>query len=183
MSRIGKKPVNVPSNVSASIADGVVTVESAGKKLELTLRPEVNVAWDEDEKRILVSVADAHADSRFARAMWGTTRSLLENMVVGVTKGYEKRLEIVGVGWAAAVNGRTLELKVGYATPILVDIPAGLDVSVQRSFITVKGIDKQMVGEFAASVRAKRKPEPYNGKGIKYAGEVIRRKSGKVFGS
>lgn len=183
MSRIGKQPVVVPANVKVSITDNVLVVESGKKKLDLTISPEVNVAVDESEKHILVSVNESSPDQRFARAMWGTTRSLIQNMVLGVTKGYEKKLEVVGVGWSAVVAGSTLELKVGYANPVLVAIPNGLDVKVERAIITVNGIDKQMVGEFAASVRAKRKPEPYNGKGLKYYDEVIRRKSGKVFGS
>lgn len=183
MSRIGKKPIAVPANVTVSIADGVVSVESGGKKLDLTLRPETSVVWDESEKQLAVSIAPGCEGDRFARAMWGTTRSLLQNMIDGVTKGYSKRLEVVGVGWTAAVAGATLELKVGYANTVVVPIPVGVDVAVERSFVTVKGVDKQVVGEFAAKVRSKRKPEPYNGKGIKYVDEVIRRKSGKAFGA
>lgn len=183
MSRIGKQPVSVPANVKVSITGDVLVIESGKNKLDLKIRPEVKVAWDESEKHILVSVNESSPDQRFARAMWGTTRSLIQNMILGVTKGYQKKLEVVGVGWSAAVSGSTLELKVGYANPVLVDIPMGIDVKVERSIITVNGIDKQMVGEFSASVRAKRKPEPYNGKGVKYLDEVIRRKSGKVFGS
>ncbi len=183
MSRIGKQPVAVPANVKVSITSDVLTVESGKNKLDLKIRPEVKVVWEESEKNILVSVNEDSPDQRFARAMWGTTRSLIQNMILGVTKGYQKKLEVVGVGWSASVSGSTLELKVGYANPVLVDIPSGLDVKVERAIITVKGIDKHMVGEFSASVRAKRKPEPYNGKGVKYLDEVIRRKSGKVFGS
>ncbi len=183
MSRIGKKPIEVPSKAKATISDGLVTIESGNAKQELALRPEVNVSWDESEKHLVVSIAEGHEDNRFARAMWGTTRALLQNMIEGVTKGFEKKLEVVGVGWSAVVAGPNLEMKVGFANPVVVPIPQGLDVKVEKSIITVNGRDKQAVGEFAATVRSKRKPEPYNGKGVKYFGEVIRRKSGKAFGS
>lgn len=183
MSRIGKKPIAVPANAKVSITDGVVTVQSGGNTLTLAIRPEVVVRWDESEKRLIVSIADGHEGTRLARAMWGTTRALLQNMLDGVTKGYEKKLEVVGVGWSSAVVGSNLELKVGFATPVVVPIPSGVNVKVERNTITIKGVDKQVVGEFAATVRSKRKPEPYNGKGVKYIDEVIRRKSGKAFGS
>lgn len=183
MSRIGKKPVTVPANAKVSITGREVAVESGGKKLTFTLRPEVNVAWSEDEKQLTVSLADGQEENRFAHAMWGTTRAHLQNMIDGVTKGYEKKLEVVGVGWTAAVNGSNLELKVGFANPVVVPIPEGVNVKVERAIVTINGVDKQAVGEFAATVRSKRKPEPYNGKGVKYVDEVIRRKSGKAFGS
>ncbi len=183
MSRIGKQPVAVPAKVKVSIADGVVTAEAGGKTLSLSVRSEVVVRWDEGEKHLVVSIAPGMEEDRLARAMWGTTRALLTNMMLGLTTGYEKKLEVVGVGWAASVAGQALELKVGFASPVRVPIPAGLDVKVERNVITIKGVDKQMVGEFASTVRSKRKPEPYNGKGIKYTTEVIRRKSGKKFGS
>lgn len=183
MSRIGKKPIPVPSKAKVSITDGVVTVESGGKSLELAVRPEVTVVWDESEKNLVVEIAEGHENNRFARAMWGTTRSLLQNMIEGVTKGYQKKLEVVGVGWSAAMAGQNLELKVGFANTVVVPIPQGVDVKVDKAIITVTGADKQAVGEFAATVRSKRKPEPYNGKGVKYFDEVIRRKSGKAFGS
>lgn len=183
MSRIGKKPIPVPSKAKVTITNGVVSVEAGGKKLDLTVRPEVNVTWDESEKNLVVSIKEGLEEDRFARAMWGTTRSLLQNMIDGVVKGFEKKLEVVGVGWSATVAGPNLELKVGFANPVVVPIPQGVDVKVEKSVITINGVDKQSVGEFAATVRSKRKPEPYNGKGVKYVNEVIRRKSGKAFGS
>jgi large subunit ribosomal protein L6 len=143
----------------------------------------VNVAIDEGAKEICVTIDPKDAKTKQVRAYWGLTRALLANMVVGVTTGYEKKLEVVGVGYTAKLAGQQLDLKVGFANTISVPIPSGLDVKVDKQMIVVKGIDKQMVGEFAATVRAKRKPEPYNGKGIKYLDEVVRRKQGKAFGS
>lgn len=183
MSRIGKKPIEVPSNVKVAMSGREVSVESGGKKLSMTHRPEVKVSWHEGEKHIVVAIDPKDMEDSSVRAYWGMTRALIQNMIVGVTKGYEKRLEIVGVGWGAQVKGPKLELKVGYASPIEVDIPKDVQVAIDRSFVIVKGPDKQSVGQFAAQVRAKKKPEPYNGKGIKYMDEVIRRKQGKVFGS
>jgi len=183
MSRIGKQPVEIPAGVKVSIADRAITVESGGKSLSYTHRPEVRVAWDESEKQISVSIDEKDAKNRQVRAYWGLTRAMIQNMVVGVTKGYEKKLQVVGVGWGAVVNGQKLELKLGFASPVIVSIPQGLDVSVERDMVTIKGTNKQLVGQFAADVRSRRKPEPYNGKGIKYHDEVIKRKQGKVFGS
>jgi len=183
MSRLGKKPVEIPSGVSVSIDGREVTVAKGDASLSFEHRPEVSVAWNEDEKSVVVSVDEALMGNRQARAYWGTTRSLIANMVEGVTKGYQRELEVVGVGYTAELRGNTLALKVGYANTIEVDVPTGVDVSVEKQMIRVKGIDKQAVGQFAAVVRSVRKPEPYNGKGIKYAGEVVRRKQGKAFGS
>ncbi|RMH30147.1 MAG: 50S ribosomal protein L6 [Planctomycetota bacterium] len=183
MSRIGKQPVEVPSKVKVTIGDGAVTAESGGKTLSVAVRPEIAVRWDESEKRLLVAPAAGLENDRQARALWGTTRALIQNMITGLTAGYQKKLEVNGVGWTAAVAGPELELKVGYANAIRVPIPPGLSVAVERNIITVTGADKQAVGEFAATVRAKRKPEPYKGKGVKYLDEVIRRKSGKKFGA
>ena len=182
MSRIGNKPVQIPSGVTVSVgADRTLTVESGGKSLSMTYRPEVDVEVNTDDNQVVISCASA--GDRFAKAYWGTCRALINNMIEGVTKGYEKKLQVVGVGWGATVAGTKMDLKVGYANIISVPIPQGLDVSVEKDIITVKGTDKQMVGQFAAVVRSKRKPEPYNGKGIRYTDEVVRRKQGKAFGS
>ncbi len=184
MSRIGKKPVSVPSNVKVTIgADRTVSVEGPKGTLKMTHRPEVSVAWDDSEKQVVVGIGESDAGNRQIRAYWGTTRSLIENMVKGVTDGYEKKLEIVGVGWTAQVAGQELRMQIGFANAVSVPIPTGVNVTVERQFVTIQGADKQAVGQFAASVRARRKPEPYNGKGIKYVDEVIRRKTGKAFGS
>jgi large subunit ribosomal protein L6 len=129
-----------------------------------------------------VSVKPGNEESRQARASWGTTRALISNMIAGVTAGFEKKLEVVGVGWGATLTGKKLNLKVGLANTLVVPVPEGLTVGVDKAIVTINGADKQMVGQFASSVRALRKPEPYNGKGIKYTDEVIKKKAGKAFG-
>lgn len=184
MSRIGKKPVPVPSNVKVNVANRVVTVEAGSKKLSMTHHPMVQVAYNADEKAVQVAIPENLEENRQARALWGTTRALVNSMIVGVTTGFEKNLEINGVGWGATVSGQNLDVKVGLANTIRVPIPTGVEVSVDKgTLIKVKGADKQAVGQFAAVVRSKRKPEPYNGKGIKYSDETIRRKQGKAFGA
>ena len=181
MSRIGKKPVPVPAGVKVAVKDRVVSIEGPKGKLSMTHRPDVVVSYADAEKAIKVETSkNAGAD---ASAYWGTTRALLRNMVEGVTKGYDKQLEVVGVGWTAAVMGKKLKLTVGLANSINVDIPTGLTVAVDKAMVKVSGPDKQLVGQFASAVRATRKPEPYNGKGIKYTTETIKRKQGKQFGA
>lgn len=183
MSRIGKKPVSVPKGVKVSVSDRTVTVEGKNGTLSYEHRPEVVVNFDEGAGECTVGAAEGHEDSRETSAHWGTTRALINNMIIGVSEGYKKQLEVVGVGWTATVAGTNLNLKVGYANTISVPIPTGVNVSVEKQLVTVEGADKRAVGEFCATVRSKRKPEPYNGKGIKYADEVIRRKQGKAFGN
>jgi large subunit ribosomal protein L6 len=178
MSRIGKKPVQVPDRVKVEVADRVVTVEGPKGKLQWECRPEISLAYDATAKTVTVT---RNSDERLARALHGLTRAVLQNMMVGVTQGYEKRLEIVGVGYLAAVQGKVLQLRVGYANELQVPIPEGLKISVpDQQHIVIQGIDKQLVGHFAAEVRALRKPEPYKGKGIRYLGEPVRRKQGKA---
>ncbi len=178
MSRIGNKPVQVPDGVKAQLADNRVTVEGPLGKLQWEYRPEISAAYDQSSKSIKVSRND---DQRQSRALHGLTRALIQNMVVGVTAGYEKRLEIHGVGYLAAVQAGQLELRVGLANELKVPIPKGLEVTCpDQQHILIKGIDKQLVGQFAAEVRALRKPEPYKGKGIRYYGEQVRRKQGKA---
>lgn len=183
MSRIGKKPVPVPSGVSVSVANGKVSVSGSKGSLEWTHRPEVGVALDDDKKNVVVSIDARHESNKEVRALWGTTRALISNMIVGVTEGYSKTLEVVGVGWTAELAGQKLRLGLGLANKIEVPVPQGLTVTVEKQNVKIEGTDKQAVGNFASSIRALRKPEPYNGKGVKYAGEVIRRKEGKAFGS
>ena len=183
MSRLGKKTITIPSGVDVAISGRKVTVSKGDKRLDYETRPEVNLAWDKDARTLNVSIDEADADNRQVRAYWGLTRSLIQNMVTGVTEGYTRSLEVVGVGFSAVNAGKTLDLKVGYANIIKVPIPQGVDVAVERQMIHVKGADKQKVGQFAAVVRSTRKPEPYNGKGIKYSDEIIRRKAGKAFGA
>lgn len=183
MSRIGKKLIPVPDKVKVTVAGDTVTVESGSKKLTRRLPGRVNVEFVAADKAVRCTISDADKDVRQVRADWGSTRAHIENMITGVTKGFEKRLEINGVGWGATVGGKTLDLKVGLANIIKVPIPAGVDVAVDKNFVNIKGADAQAVGQFAAVVRSKRKPEPYNGKGIKYLEEVIKRKQGKAFGA
>ncbi len=178
MSRIGKKPVQIPAGVKVQVADRLISVEGPKGKLQWEHRPEVSVAIDEQAKTITVSRRD---DERLSRALHGLTRAMIVNMLVGVSEGYEKRLEIQGVGYLAAVLGQTLQLRVGLANELQVPIPEGVKVSIpDPQHIVIQGIDKQKVGHFAASVRALRKPEPYKGKGIRYLGEAVRRKQGKA---
>lgn len=178
MSRIGNKPVQIPAGVKIQIADRVVSVRGPLGELQWEHRPEVSVKCDEQAKTLTVSRCD---DERLSRALHGLTRALLANMMVGVTAGYEKRLEIQGVGYLAALQGKTLQLRVGLANELQVPIPEGVNVTVpDQQHVVIKGIDKQKVGHFAAAVRALRKPEPYKGKGIRYLGENVRRKQGKA---
>ncbi len=178
MSRIGNKPVEILSGVTVSVANGVVSVEGPEGKLSFEPRPEVSVEVNSENNTVVVSRAN---DQRESRAFHGLTRSLINNMVIGVKEGYEKRLEIVGVGYNGQIQGDTLKLRVGFANELQKKIPAGLDVSCpDNTHIVVKGPDKQKVGQFAAEVRALRKPEPYKGKGIRYEGEYVKIKPGKA---
>jgi len=180
MSRIGKKPVPVPDDVSVDIEDRRVVVTSGANRLMYTHRPEVTVCMDDDAKQVIVKRKD---DTRAARAFHGLTRSLIANMVEGVSKPFSKELEITGVGWNAKVQGETLALSVGYADVRELVVPEGISVEVKGSHIKVEGIDKQAVGQFSANIRRQRPPEPYNGRGIKYVDEQIIRKQGKAFAS
>jgi large subunit ribosomal protein L6 len=178
MSRIGKKPVKVPANVKVDVAGQQISIEGPKGKLQWSFRPEVQVEFDSGEKEIRVGRG---SDERLARALHGLTRAVIQNMVVGVTQEYTKKLEIVGVGYLAAIQGKTLQLRVGFAHEIHKEIPAGLKVTCpDQTHVIITGTDKQMVGQFAAEVRSVRKPEPYKGKGIRYDGEVVRRKAGKA---
>ncbi len=181
MSRIGKKPVVIPGGVNVGISGNEISIEGPLGKLKIVHRPEVQVAMDDESKTLVVT---RHVDDRFSRAFHGMTRALIQNMVNGVTQGYEKRLEVVGVGYLAAIEDNQLQLRVGFANEVHKQIPAGLDVSCpDQTHVVVKGPDKQQVGQFAAEVRAVRKPEPYKGKGIRYQGEHVRRKAGKAVGA
>jgi large subunit ribosomal protein L6 len=177
MSRIGKKPVSVPAGVNVAVQDQVVTVEGPKGKLEYAYRPEVQVDYDAASREVRVNAGS----DRASKAFHGLTRSLIQNMVIGVLSGYEKKLEIVGVGYIASIQGTRLSLRVGYANEIHKTVPAGLQVTCpDQTHIVIRGCDKQMVGEFAAEVRAIRKPEPYKGKGVRYEGEHVKIKPGKT---
>ena len=175
MSRIGQNPVAVPTGVSVDIAGQDVTVKGKLGQLSLTLDEEVTIERAADE--LLVKPRN---DGQRARTMWGTSRSLLQNLVTGVSEGFTVNLEIVGVGYRAAVDGKDLVLQLGYSHEVRHTIPDGIAVTCERpTAISITGADRQRVGQFAADVRAYRKPEPYKGKGIKYANEFILRKEGK----
>jgi large subunit ribosomal protein L6 len=178
MSRIGKKPVTVPSGVKTSVTDRVITIEGPLGKLTYQHRPEVQVTVNDAGDEITCS---RDSEERQVRAYHGLTRSLVANMIEGVTKGYEKKLEIHGVGYLGAIAGDILQLRVGFANEVHKKIPKELDVKCpDQTHIVIKGNDKQKVGQFAAEVRSVRKPEPYKGKGIRYEGEQVRRKAGKA---
>ncbi len=176
MSRIGKKPVVLPSGVTATMSGKLLTVAGPKGKLELEVLGGVEVSVKDNE--LLVSVPKP--DDKKQKALWGLYRSLSQNMVTGVTSGFEKKLEVNGVGFKVALAGKQITLNLGFSHPIVVDVPQDLEVEVDKNLITIKGIDKQKVGEFAANIRKLKKPEPYKGKGIKYLDEVILRKAGKV---
>jgi large subunit ribosomal protein L6 len=177
MSRIGKQPINIPGGVKIAIEKGVVRVE--GPKGKLSQAIHANMKVESDGKQLKVTRPN---DDRLNRALHGLTRALINNMVVGVTQGYEKKLKIEGVGFQAAAKGKGVELTVGYANRIFHEPPAGIAVAVpDPTTIVVSGADKQMVGQFAAEIRASRPPEPYKGKGVRYEKEVVRRKEGKSF--
>ena len=164
--------------VKVEVNDHTVTLEGPKGKLARTFRPEVEIGYDAEAKQLRVTRA---ADGRLDRALHGTTRALLQNMMVGVKEGFERRLEIVGVGYVAAVQNNVLELRVGFANEVKVPIPQDLNVTCpDTTHVLVQGPDKQRVGQFSAEVRAVRKPEPYKGKGIRYDGEQVRRKAGKA---
>ncbi len=175
MSRIGKKPVPVPAGVTAAVEGQLVKVK--GAKGELSFNAPDNVAVSFADGQIAVQPRD---DSKRARAMWGMTRSQVANLVEGVSKGYEKKLEINGVGYKAAVAGKVLKLSLGYSHDVDYEIPAGITIVTPKpTEVLVSGIDKQSVGQTAAEIRDFRSPEPYQGKGVRYAGEFIFRKEGK----
>lgn len=178
MSRIGNKPVAILDGVKVSVSGNTVSVEGPQGKDSFEHRPEVKVALSDDGKEVVVS---REKDDKNSRAFHGLTRALVNNMVIGVKEGYEKKLELQGVGYVANISGKILTMRVGFANEIKKEIPVGLDVSCpDQTHVVVKGVDKQKVGQFAAEVRAARPPEPYKGKGIRYEGEYVKIKPGKA---
>jgi len=177
MSRIGKVPVPVPAGVDVTIEGSVVTVKGPKGTLSHTVAAPIAVARD-DEGAIVVTRPN---DERESRSLHGLTRTLIANLVTGVTQGYERKLEIVGTGYRAVAKGSSVELALGFSHPVVIEPPEGVTVTVDApTKLTVSGIDKQQVGELAANIRKIRKPEPYKGKGVRYAGEQVRRKAGKA---
>ena len=175
MSRIGKKPVAIPSGVTAKVEGQKVSVKGAKGELTFVVPDDVDVKFENNEIKV-----DPRNETKRARALWGTSRAQVNNLVVGVTKGFEKKLEITGVGYKAAVAGKKLQLSLGFSHDVNYDIPAGIAIATPKpTEITVTGIDKRQVGQVAAEIRAYRGPEPYKGKGVRYSDEFIFRKEGK----
>ena len=175
MSRIGKKPVALPQGVTAAIQDGTVSVKGPKGELKVTLVPEVEANLVEGG----ITVVPRKNDQR-SRAMWGMQRTLISNLVEGVTKGFSRQLEIIGVGYRAAVQGKNLQLQLGFSHDVNYPIPEGINIVAERpTALTISGSDKQLVGQVASEIRSIRPPEPYKGKGVKYVEERVRRKEGK----
>ncbi len=175
MSRIGKKPVTIPSGVTANIEGAVLSVKGPKGTLSMPMRDEINYVLENDG----ISVNPAN-DTKRARAFWGMQRTLVQNLITGVSDGFTKKLLITGVGYRAAANGRKLKLQLGYSHDVDIDVPEGIEVKTpDNTTVEISGTDKQKVGQLAAEIRQWRKPEPYKGKGIKYEGEFIFRKEGK----
>jgi len=175
MSRIGKKPVVIPAGVTARLEGQNIAVKGAKGELNFTAPDEISIKIDGD----VVHVTPHHED-KHSRALWGTARAQVANLVTGVTKGFAKKLEITGVGYKAAIAGKNLQLSLGYSHDVIYPIPAGVTIATGKpTEITIAGIDKRQVGQIAAEIRGFRGPEPYKGKGVKYAGEFIFRKEGK----
>ena len=177
MSRIGKQPITLPGGVDVAVAEGnLVTVKGPRGSLTQPMHPDMRILIEDGLARV-----ERPDDEAFHRSLHGLTRSLLANMVEGVTNGFEKRLQIIGVGYRAALKGKDLEVQAGYSHPVMVQVPEGIEFEVPApTSIVVRGNDKQAVGEIAAKIRKIRKPEPYKGKGIRYEGEYVRKKAGKA---
>ncbi|MDP3697426.1 MAG: 50S ribosomal protein L6 [Candidatus Taylorbacteria bacterium] len=176
MSKIGKKPIPIPKGVEVKINGNSVSVKGPKGELKKHFDDSILISLDNDQA--VLSLKDQNAGSQKA-PLWGLTRALMANMIKGVTNGFEKNLEFEGVGYKVNIKGSDLELNLGYSHPILIKIPAGITIKVEKNIIKVGGVDNELIGHVAAEIKSKRPPEPYKGKGIKYAGEVIRRKAGK----
>ena len=175
MSRIANNPVTIPSGVDVNIAGSLITIKGSKGELSHNIHPLVNVAQEENVLKTTVN-----SNSKHAKALSGTTRALIQNIVTGVSEGFERKLEIVGVGYRAAVSGKTLNLTLGFSHPVEFPIPDGITIETpSQTEIVIKGVDKQQVGQLAANIRAYRAPEPYKGKGVRYADERIVRKEAK----
>ena len=178
MSRVGKNPISIPDKVSVSFNDQLLTVSGPKGKLSSLLSPSVYVDINSDEIKVT-----RKGDSKFQKSMHGTTRQLINNMVVGVTNGFKKYLTIIGVGYQAKIQGKRLQLQLGFSHDIIFELPENIEIKVDRTELTIEGIDKQLVGSVAAKIRSFRKPEPYKGKGIRYKDEFVISKQGKTVGS
>ncbi len=177
MSKIGKKPILIPEGVQVSLINGsTIKVKGPKGELSMALHPKVKVEIAGHELKVAV----ANPEDRRQKALWGTFRAILQNLITGVSVAFLRKLEIIGVGYKAVVSANKLVLNIGYSHAVELEIPKGLEVKIEKNIITLSGADKQLLGEFAAFIRSYRPPEPYKGKGIKYQDEVIRRKAGKV---
>ncbi|MBU0647434.1 50S ribosomal protein L6 [Patescibacteria group bacterium] len=177
MSRIGKLPIEILAGTQVKVEKGFVIVNGPKGELKEKLHPLINVVIN--DKEIIVTPI---GEGKQQMSLWGLFRSLIKNMVIGVNEGYEKKLEINGVGYRAAISDNKLTLNLGYSNPVIYELPVGIEAKVEANTITISGINKYLVGEISAQIRRKRPPEPYKGKGIKYKEEVIRRKAGKTAG-
>ena len=178
MSRIGQNPINIPAGVNIDLKGTLVKVKGQKGSLEYQVHKDMNIS--EHDGTVLVN---RNSDAREQRAIHGTTRQMIHNMVVGVSEGFSKELEIIGVGYQAQVEGTRLRLQLGYSHDIYFDMPEGITVTANRTEVKVEGIDKQLVGAVAAKIRSFRPPEPYKGKGVRYKGEYVRSKQGKTVGA
>jgi large subunit ribosomal protein L6 len=174
MSRIGKKAITIPAGTEVSLVSNEVIVKGKGGTLKRVLHPAIKIVVEKDE----VSVMPGEK-SRLGRALWGTFAAHIRNMIDGVNTPFVKKLQVEGIGFKAELAGKQLKFALGFSHPVVLAIPAGITAAVDKNIITISGADKEQVGEFAASIRAKKKPEPYKGKGIRYEGEVVRQKQGK----
>lgn len=176
MSRIGKQLMTIPTGVTVDIQNGWITVKGPKGELKRAIHPAVTI--EKTDAGLTVHVT--HPDEKSERSLWGTFGAHVKNMITGVTAGFKKQLEINGVGYRVAIQGADLKLEVGYSHPVIFPVPDGIKVSVEKNVMTIEGIDKEQVGQVAATIRDIKKPEPYKGKGIKYIDEIIRRKAGKA---
>ncbi len=175
MSRIGKQTIEIPQGVTANIADDMITVTGPKGSINRVIHSLVQVTLAEN----ILSVSVTNTENKIERSLWGTFASHVKNMVIGVTEGFKKQLEINGVGYRVAMQGKDLKVEAGYSHPVMYTVPEGITISTEKNIVTIEGIDKEKVGQVAAEIRKIRKPEPYKGKGIKYVDEIIRRKAGK----
>jgi len=174
MSKIGKKPILIPEGVEVKLEGNTIYVKGPKGDFSLEIRPEIGIKIENGQIEVFPKM-----QTKETKALWGTTRSLINNLVEGVTRGFKKQLEIQGIGYKAKLEGNELVLEVGFSHPVKMEIPEGIEVSIDKNIITIEGIDKQLVGEFAARIKKVRPPDPYKGKGIRYLGEKIKLKPGK----
>ena len=180
MSRVGKKPIKIPEGVEVKLEEGKISVKGPKGEISREIRPEIKVEIKDEEVLVFPKGTKLNPrEGKRSRAFWGLTRALIANLIEGVTEGFEKQLEIQGVGYRAVLEKEELVLYVGFSHPVGVKIPQGIQVSVEKNIIKISGIDKELVGQVAANIRKVKEPEPYKGKGIRYVGEAVRRKVGK----